>query len=250
MRTLFVTLLNLLSIYFISCSSPATPPVPAAPVEKKPAPHEQAVLRQIDSLKEIAQDGDLITRANDNIVSYHLKNFNEKDKSFSHAGIIVTRNGQKLVCNIDANDVKGLDTVRYDPIDSFLNPVDNSLCALFRYELSETEKTDFIKEINGFHDKRVHFDRVFDLNTDSLLYCSEMIAKSMKKATHGRILFTGKPLPKEMIPLLIIYFDKIMPDDKVRRLLKTRRYIAIDHLYLVPGCKELMRFKLKYFPGE
>jgi len=214
---------------------------------------EQLTQQKIDSLKLIAQNGDLVTRMNDNIISFHLKNFNLTDKSFSHAGVIVIKNGQKLVCNIDANE-KGLDTVRYDPIDSFINPKENYICGLFRYKLSETEQQDFVKGLNSYHDRKAHFDRVFDLNTDSLIYCSEMISKSLTRATQGRFVFKPITIPKYMLPVITRFFEKDTLNNIPKKALKTiveeRKYIPIDDLYLQPGCTELMRFKLKHFPGE
>ena len=50
----------------------------------------------------------------------------------------------KMICHIFPDDVfPGADTVRYDPIDSFLNRSTNLSCALYRYDLSENEKQNF-----------------------------------------------------------------------------------------------------------
>src|SRR5436309_2246580 len=194
MRTVSLILFFFSPLVFISCnSSTAKPKVELTP--------QQVIQKNIDSLIKTAQPGDMIARMNENIISYHVKNFNYSDKSFSHAGIVMMRNGEKVVCNIDANE-KGKDTVRYDRIESFIDPKENYRCGLFRFNLSETEKENFIKELNGYHDRHAHFDRRFDLATDSLIYCSEMISKSLTKATNGRLTFKQVVTPKHMLTLM------------------------------------------------
>jgi hypothetical protein len=235
-----------LSVLILSCNSATVK------TEVRLTP-EQVIQKHIDSLKSIAQPGDMIARMNDNIISYHVKNFNYKDKTFSHAGVVVMRNGEKLVCNIDANE-KGKDTVRYDPIDSFINPQENFVCGLFRFKLSDAEKENFFKELNAYHDKHVHFDRHYDLETDSLVYCSEMISKSLTRATNGRLTFQEVTTPKPMLMVMTRFFKqeapKNTPDKTVTKVISERKYIPIDVLYLNPDCIELMRFKLKHFPGD
>src|ERR1700694_2128618 len=97
MRIRFISGLVLTAFYLSSCTINSTD-------TKKPLTKEQEILNNIDTLKAVAREGDLITRMNDNIVSFHVKNLNETDKAFSHAGVIVMKDGKKLVCNIDAGD--------------------------------------------------------------------------------------------------------------------------------------------------
>jgi hypothetical protein len=163
------------------------------------------------------------------------------------------RDGKKVVCNIDANE-KGKDTVRYDAIEKFIDPSENYLCGLFRFDLSETEKENFYKELNSYHDHHAHFDRRFDLATDSLIYCSEMISKSLTRATNGRLTFKEDVTPKVMLRLMKNFFKEEAPKDmnekKLGKVIENRKYVSIDALYLIPDCKELMRFKLKHFEGD
>jgi hypothetical protein len=247
MRTFLIVAILFSSLIYLSCGSTK------AEQKKVELTPEQLIQKKLDSLKLIAQPGDMLARMNDNILSYHVRNFNPTDKSFSHGGIVVLRQGQKMVCSIDANE-KGLDTVRYDVIDSFLNPKQNFLCGLFRFDITETEKENFLKELDAFHDKNVHFDKRYDLATDSLIYCSELIAKSLGKATNGRLKFEETNTPKMMIPLMTKYFKLDAPKNisakTVQKIITERKYIPIDALYLNENCQELMRFKLKHFPGE
>jgi hypothetical protein len=247
MRTVSLLLILCSPILFFSCnSSTANPPKP----ELTP---QQVIQMHIDSLVHTAEPGDMITRMNENIISYHVKNFNQVDKSFSHAGIVMMKDGKKVVCNIDANE-KGKDTVRYDAIETFIDPSENYRCGLFRFDLSETEKQNFFKELNNYHEKNAHFDRKFDLATDSLVYCSEMISKSLTRATNGRLTFKEGITPKVMWRLMAKFFKeeapKNTPEKKIEQTIENRKYVSIDALYLNPDCKELMRFKLKHFEGD
>jgi hypothetical protein len=228
--------------FFSACTNPSAPP-------SKPLTKEEEIQQNIDTLKAVAENGDLITRMNDNLISFNIKSLNPTDKSFSHAGVVTTVNGQKMVCNIDAGP-KGMDTVRYDPIDSFINPKQNYNCALFRYELAPAERDSFLRNLDHFHNDHAHFDHVFDLGTDSLVYCSEMISKSLTRATNGRISFKEIPIPKHMLPLMEKFFQDQAPGNQLHAIVTSRKYVPIDELYLRPDCHELMRFPLKYFPGQ
>jgi len=243
MRSLFFFFLT---VFIFSCRSADV----KTEVKLEPV---QIIQKNIDSLKSIAQPGDMIARMNDNFISYHVKNFNDSDKTFSHAGIVMIRDGKKMVCNIDANE-KGVDTVRYDPIDSFINPNENFVCGLFRFKINDVEKENFLKDLNAYHEKNAHFDRVYDLSTDSLVYCSEMISKSLTRATNGRLTFKQVTTPKPMLVVMTRFFKpeapKNTPDKIVAKTIRERKYIPIDVLYHNPYCTELMRFKLKHFPGD
>ena len=246
MRRLFPIIIFFPVLFIFSCNSAEVK------TEVKLTP-EQIIKKNIDSLKLLAQPGDMIARMNDNMISLHVKNFNDSDRTFSHSGIVVLKHGEKLVCNIDANE-KGKDTVRYDPIDSFINPKENFICGLFRFKISEPEKEAFLKDLDAYHDRKVHFDRRYDLATDSLIYCSEMIAKSLSRATNGRVTFKQVTTPKVMLRVMTRFFKeeapKDMTDKAVTKVISERKYIPIDVLYLNPFCTELMRFKLKHFPGD
>lgn len=206
---------------------------------------EERLWQRVDSVKSFAKDGDLVTRLNDNLVSHQIRFLNTKDRSFSHAGIVMTINDTKTVCHIDAG-INGADTIRYEPIDSFLNPRDNLDCGLYRYDLSEDEINSFITGINEYHAQRVHFDHAYGLDTDSVMYCSEMIYKTMKKATNDRVVIETTLIPRSMVKTVWNYMLRKFPLESIEKVM----IVPIDNLYLMPHCKEILRFKLKQFPGQ
>lgn len=190
------------------------------------------------------QDGDLLVRLGDDLVSNQIKFLSQTDPSFSHAGIVMTRDNKKVICHI-APAVKGADTVFFEPIDSFINPKLNLACALYRYNLSREEKAAFINELNRFHRQKVHFDNYYDLYTDSVVYCSEMISKSLNKVTESRFQFKTSSIPVRMQPMVHAFFKKA---GITKKDVTERKIVAIDALYLIPHCSRIMKFPLKYFP--
>lgn len=207
---------------------------------------ENAVKQNINELKSIATTGDLVTRLGDEIISQQVIRMNEKDQSFSHAGIVIEQNGVKKVYHIMPN-LPGMDTVCKDPIDSFIKPETNIRCGLFRYQLTQTEKEEITKIITAYQHSNIHFDPVYDLATEDKLYCSEMISKALTKATNGRMQFREINAPERMQKLLVMFFKK---QGLTKEVIAHRKFISLDNLYLRPDCKELMRFNLKIFPGQ
>ncbi|MEP6927349.1 MAG: YiiX/YebB-like N1pC/P60 family cysteine hydrolase [Ginsengibacter sp.] len=245
MRIIVTTVIFFLVLNFISCSS-GNKEKKQAVIKKPEITRDQQIQNNIDSLKKTALDGDLIVRMNDNMISYRVQSLNETDKSFSHSGIIIIRNNIKMVCNIEPEE-KGADTVRFEPIDSFINPKQNLACGLFRYDLSDSEKPAFLNQLENYHTNKIHFDMRYDLNTDDYIYCSEMIYKSLRQATHNRISIKLSQMPQRMIPLMKLFLKKYKLTE---REIQERKFVTIDNLYLIKECKEIMRFPLKYFPGQ
>ena len=244
-RFLILTILIFCGLQFLSCNShnhEAVQPVAA----KHQATTTEQIQHNIDSLKTMATDGDLVVRMNDNLISYAVKSLNETDKSFSHSGIIITLDHEKMVCSIEPGN-KGADTVRFEPIDSFINPQHNLACGLFRYNLSDAERALFLGKLIKYHESKTRFDMRYDLTTDHYIYCTEMIYKSLKKATNDRIHIRLSHMPHEAVPLMKLYFERY---NFAKEVVATRKFVTIDNLYLLPECKEIIRFPLKYFPGQ
>ncbi|MEP6675738.1 MAG: YiiX/YebB-like N1pC/P60 family cysteine hydrolase [Ferruginibacter sp.] len=231
----------LLCLLFAACNSSETP---ASANELTP---QQQINASIDSFKMNCSEGDLIVHLNDDLVSSVIKNMNEKDQSFSHSGILVIKYGQKMVCNIypALHPNTSTDTIQYEPLDSFINPAHNLTAGLFRYDLSQTEKKTFLAELDTFKLKNPHFDERYDYTTDDKLYCSEMIAKALVKATNGRYSFKKILLSPQMVRLFRIYYRN---KEYTEEFVKNMPYVSIDNLYSIPQCKEIMRIKLKYMP--
>lgn len=233
----------LLGFLILSCNQNES--IPAVDLTPEPQAKDTIQLH-IDSLKNICEPGDLVVRLGDDFISDRIRYLSAKDHSYSHAGIIVIHDDKKMVCNIYPDDfVPGADTIRYDIIDSFINTRTNLKCALYRYDLSESEKINVEAEFNKYHNEKVHFDKMYELKTDDKLYCSEMIYKVLKKVTNDRIIIVQSYIPQNMQHLISVYFKKY---DFNKNIISTRKIIAIDNLYMNPHCRLLMKFALKDIP--
>ncbi|MEP6949442.1 MAG: YiiX/YebB-like N1pC/P60 family cysteine hydrolase [Ginsengibacter sp.] len=233
----------LFALVIISCNQNEN--IPTVDLTPEP-PAKDTILQYIDSLKDICRPGDLLVRLGDDFISDRIRYLSVKDHMYSHAGIIVIHNNEKMVCHIYPDDfVSGADTIRYDIIDSFINVRTNLKCALYRYDLSDSEKTNVQAELNTYHNKKVHFDKTYELETDDKLYCSEMIYKVLKKVTNERIIIEQSSVPQNMQHLISVYFKKY---NFSKNIISTRKIIAIDNLYDNPHCRLLMKFALKAMP--
>ena len=234
-----------LFFFFICFCCSENEEIPTADLTRE-LPLKDTIQLNIDYLKKNCQPGDLVVRLGGDLISDRIRYLSVKDNSYSHAGVVVMHNGEKMVCHIYPDDfVPGADTVRYDAIDSFLNKRTNLKCALYRYNLSENERITFEKELDKYHSNKVHFDKRYELNTDDKIYCSEMIYKALKKATASRIVIEQSNVPEKMRKLISIYFKKY---NFTAKTINTRKIIAIDNLYENPGCNLVMKFPLKAMP--
>ena len=229
-----------LALIFSACSQKKEA-VPAKPLTK-----EEMIAVNIDSLKRTARSCDMIVREGDDLISAQIRFMNDKEKEYSHAGLIIERNGQKYVCHI-APGISPADTIQYIPIDSFVDPKTNIKCALYRFDLSDAERDSIGRIIETYRQQDVRFDRRYDLNTTDKMYCTEMIYRAFKQATNNRIDPKLANIPKRMFNVLLKYFaqEKATPG-----ILSKMKIVTVDNVYLVPQGSLVMAFPVKYFPGQ
>lgn len=223
-----------LLVFFSSCTSANQQPSSKS--------KEDTLQTSIDAFKETAQNGDLITRLGNDILSYQIKLLNDSSKLYSHAGIIIERNEEKWVAHI-APAEEGGDTIQYSPIDSFINPAHNLTAALYRYKLSAQERDSVKKLIEEYKASDLRFDRSYDLATKDKMYCSEMIADALQKASNNRITMQTIRVPEKMQKLVAAYLKDI-PESTIAQ----RPYIPIDRLYRNQYCSVVKQLSLKTTP--
>ncbi len=226
-------------ILFIACKNSS----PDTTNEKETISTATIERTELHNLQEAAQSGDLILRMGDDLLSHQIRAMNDVEKLYSHAGIIIEEGGKKMVCHITPFSAVS-DSIQFEPLDSFANPSLNLNAALYRYDFTPAEKESFINILKNFSRQNIRFDKIYDIETDSAMYCSELIYKSLKKATDNRINCKLTTAPKPMHRFLTALFKKQGLNAKD---IAERKIITLDHLYLIPQCKLVQKATLKHY---
>ncbi|KAA5533122.1 hypothetical protein F0919_11245 [Taibaiella lutea] len=143
----------------------------------------------VDSSFRLVQDGDLILRTGTDAVSDMFRKANTHDKTYSHAGLVFIENGIPVVYNFMGSAQNPRALMRRDSLNSYITPYSNSGFAVYRFMLSKNEKEQLHDiSVKYFKESR-KFDPNFNLETDSLLYCTEYIYKALVETTHKEDYF-------------------------------------------------------------
>lgn len=186
----------------MGCSGPQPKTIP------KP-PDQANNLRAMDTLIAQLKTGDVVLRAGNGPFSYMLANINQKDKSYSHCGIVVIEEGYPFVYHCIGGEDNTEERLRRDSVTFFFSPERNMGIAAVRYDMQTDVIARFATIVHDYYKLRPIFDPKFDLATDNELYCSEFVYKAVSRAVND----------SAYIPKSYGY---------------SRAYIGIDDLYLNP----------------
>ena len=161
------------------------------------------------------QPGDLIVRAGKTFFSNELRKYNQRDKTYSHCGLI-TRGpdgNMQVIHSIGGTDNPD-SRIKIDPISIFCHPEEITQFAIYRYEMDPEVLQRVDSLAHNLLDRRVPFDLKFDLADDSELYCAEFIYKVLSDATNDRNFIS-----------LTRFRDKL--------------YVGVDDLFLNDHCTKI-----------
>jgi hypothetical protein len=157
-------------------------------------------IRQINYTKAIsyinrhAETGDIITRAGNDFTSHSLRSLNQRNKQFSHCGLIRIENGSPVVYHILGGEWNPDQKILRQTVAVFCNVADNDAIGLFRVNAPAATKTKYLDRLLAFQRDSITFDMAFDLKSDHQLYCSELVAKSIEQGTGFEFLFNRSTL--------------------------------------------------------
>lgn len=154
------------------------------------------------------KSGDIILRESKGFFSQTFKTFSLVDKCYSHSGVVIrdTVDGKLYVYHCVGGEENKTNKMKKDPIQVFCTPESNYAFGIYRFDLTKDEMHSFIAQVKEYYRLKMEFDLDMELATDNELYCSEMIYKSLRKATG-----------KDLIPLTTAF---------------GATYVALDNLYL------------------
>ncbi len=136
----------------------------------------------IDSVLKIVHTGNVLLRAGIGPDSYMMAHMNQKDKTYSHCGLVVIEDGYPFVYHCLGGEDNPDARLRRDSIQTFLNPFHNLGMGIVDYDIDSTHLQSLVEIIKGYYHARPKFDLKFDLATSDRLYCSEFAYKALDSA--------------------------------------------------------------------
>jgi hypothetical protein len=193
--------------------------------------------KMIEEGKVLLKECDLVVRLNKDITSGYIRAFNRKDPRYSHGGLVFFENEQPFVFHILMGEDNPDGKLRKDSFHHFCNPERNASYGIYRYNLGTAGAVELKKTIYGFYEREIKFDSLFNLKTDDLMYCSEMIKKALARSTKNGIIIPTTALTEADSRFLALLAN--IPELYTRNL----EIVAIDNLYINPHCRLIREYK-------
>lgn len=151
-------------------------------------PRTMAIYRQIVASEKdtnalfLLKSGDVVLRSGIGPDSYILSKLNQKDRTYSHCGIVMIEDGYPFVYHSIGGEDNPDERLRRDSANIFFTPKYCRGLAVVRYDYDSVHIEKLRAVVRGYYSVRPRFDMRFDLATDSALYCSEFVCKAINKS--------------------------------------------------------------------
>jgi len=163
------------------------------------------------------KSGDLIFRHGRGFISNALMSLGQREKKYSHAGIITVENGNVFVYHAIGGEQNISNKLRKDRLDVFCSPESVHAFGIYRSDLNKKQIATVIDKADTYFEAGLEFDTEFDLLSDDKMYCTEFIYK----------LISVIPGNQNYISLSAV---------------GNKHYIACDDLYLNPHFKKIYAY--------
>lgn len=200
-RLLLPGLLVAGALAFFAWRQPAGPQAPLRHLSDNPQNY-----KAIDSSIQMLQSGDLVLRTGSDAVSYMLRQMNQKNKTYSHCGLVLIEDGYPFVYHSIGGEDNPAETLRRDSASFFFSPEYNQRLGVVRLGLTAVQIERLQHLVQEYYQARVRFDMDFDMQSDDKLYCAEFVYKAVCRATENALFF----------PLTSLF---------------GRQYVGVDDLY-------------------
>jgi hypothetical protein len=144
---------------------------------------------KIDSCKPLLQNGCIVLRRGNDIISEMFSLLNKSDKTYSHCGIAFNENNTWYVYHSIGGEDNPDEKLRKDTYENFVIPLHNKGFGICCLSSDQQVITNLHEIVDSLYRKKVPFDMKFDLESNDRLYCAEMVYKSFQKAGAGDSLF-------------------------------------------------------------
>lgn len=194
---------NLFAILFIICISSCTS-----------SPKQKSSEDFVKGEKALLENGDIIYRHGNGLFSGYFKNTSKNEQLYSHAGIVVIEGDSIFVIHSEASEFTGIGGVKKEMISVFLKDI--ATWGVYRLDTVQSIRDSIVLNANNYLKKDIPFDFDFDSDDDAKIYCTELIALSINKALHTKL---------------------IKPNGRMAGKI----YFAVDDTYMIPLMKNVIR---------
>lgn len=172
-----------ITIFFFSCSSGKQRPVNQDLLDdiNKRSTDPQNI-HAVDSAVALLKDGDIVVRMGNDITSYMLSQLNQRDKSYSHCGLVFIEGSKPYVYHSIGGEANPDARMRRDLATQWFSPKDNLAFGVSRMPLSVANADSLHRIVRRLYRQKKKFDMNFDLATDDRLYCAEFVYKAVNQA--------------------------------------------------------------------
>lgn len=166
-------------LFFTACSEDKQETDQLSQTKKRISGSDIAAL---DSGKQQLQNGDIVLRTGNDVISGMFAQLNKQDKTFSHCGIAFKENDQWVVYHSIGGEDNPDAKLRREPFEKFAGKDHNLGYGICRYALTNHQCQKLQETVGDFYAKQIPFDMKFNLQSDDRLYCAEMVYKAFNKA--------------------------------------------------------------------
>ena len=145
--------------------------------------------------------GDIVFRRGSGIWTAFFVAASQREKRFSHVGIIVSDGkGGFSILHAEANDL-GTGRVKVDSWTQFFKGATEA--AVYRCACKDVDPADIVRE--GMCRLGVPFDNEFNISSEEKLYCTELVMVAVNSAARRKVISTSGEGKIEMVALDDVY---------------------------------------------
>jgi hypothetical protein len=161
---------------------------------------------------EELKTGNLVCRLGNGYFSQYFKEYASKERKYSHIGVLSIENDTVFVYHSEASELTGIGCVKREALSSFLYEI--KTYDFFNINLSDTIVEKVVANSRSYYDLHTSFDLDFDSFNDDELYCSELVALSINKATCSNLIKPSLELNQKKLYAL----DDIYCNEMIKRI--------------------------------
>jgi hypothetical protein len=150
----------------------------------------------------LLKNGDLVLRRGKSMESFAVYIF-DKNRDYSHIGIVAIDNNKPYIIHIVPDKP---DMVRKDTPEEFLSDENASHFLILRPDFSQQELKSVANSALQFYTDKLIFDNNYSIQSDSALYCTELVIKAFKKNN-----ITFPDIVPQKLKLILGTYQVIMP---------------------------------------